>query len=55
MKEMWLFGQLDTLRRSEVEQKTEEDARLVAELLGRLEKNRLVTLEDTGGGDKGQH
>ncbi len=44
MKEMWLFGQLDTLRRSEIEKKTEEDARVVAEQLGSLQMDALVAL-----------
>jgi len=37
---MWLFGQLDTLRRSELEKKTEEDARVIADLLGSLQMER---------------
>ncbi|TKA74715.1 hypothetical protein B0A49_02414 [Cryomyces minteri] len=36
MQEMWLFGQLSTLGESRAQQKTEEDARAVAEVLARL-------------------
>lgn len=36
MKEMWLFGQLNTLSESHAEEKTEEDARAVAALLQKL-------------------
>ncbi|KAL2355886.1 mediator complex, subunit Med22 [Cryomyces antarcticus] len=36
MQEMWLFGQLDTLGESQAQQKTEQDARAVAEVLARL-------------------
>lgn len=33
---MWLFGQLDTLGRSEAQVQTDESARVVGELLERL-------------------
>ena len=36
MQELWLFGQLDTLGKSAVEEKTEADARRVAELIQTL-------------------
>ena len=36
MKEMWLFGQLNTLSEDRTEDKTEEDAKAVATLLQKL-------------------
>ncbi|KAJ9665761.1 hypothetical protein H2201_004069 [Coniosporium apollinis] len=42
MQELWLFGQLDTLKKSESEVKMEEDAKVVAQLLRRLVKAQDV-------------
>lgn len=36
MQEMWLFGQLDTLGESEVQRQTDENAKVVGELLGKV-------------------
>jgi len=36
MQEIWLFGKLDTLGRSEVEERTEQDAQKILELLGKM-------------------
>lgn len=36
MQEMWLFGQLNTLGESEVQQQTDDNARLVGELLAQV-------------------
>lgn len=36
MQEMWLFGQLNTLGESKIQQETDENARLVAGLLREL-------------------
>jgi hypothetical protein len=38
MQELWLFGQLDTLGVSKKEEKAEEDARRIAELIEGLVK-----------------
>jgi len=40
MQEMWLFGQLNTLGRSKLEQETEEDAKVVQSLLERVVKSQ---------------
>lgn len=42
MQELWLFGQLDTLGKSVVEEKTEADARRVAELIQTLVRREEV-------------
>ena len=36
LQEMWLFGQLDTLGHSHAQQRTDEDAKAVAQLLQQL-------------------
>jgi hypothetical protein len=36
LQEMWLFGQLDTMGESKVQQQTDENAKVVAELLRQL-------------------
>lgn len=36
LQELWLFGQLKTVGNDEAQQKTDEDARMIAELLGQL-------------------
>jgi hypothetical protein len=36
MQEVWLFGKLDTLGKSEVEERTEDDAKKIMELLLQL-------------------
>ena len=36
MQEMWLFGQLDTIGQSEIQQQTDENAVAVADLLKKL-------------------
>lgn len=43
MKELWLFGPLNTLGESRVHEKTEEDAKAVAEMLERLLKERYAS------------
>lgn len=54
MQELWLFGQLDTLGSSEVQARTDENARLVGELLGKvLDVKQNVESQD-GGGDGGR-
>lgn len=45
MKEMWLFGQLNTLGESKVEQQTEKDAQVVVELVGKLLERRYAGME----------
>jgi len=44
MQETWLFGQLDTLGKSSVENRTDEDARAVAAML-----EQLIKLQDASG------
>ena len=36
LQEMWLFGQLNTVGESKVQQQTDEDAKVVADLLKQL-------------------
>jgi hypothetical protein len=36
MQELWLFGKLDTLGKSDVEQRTEEDTKMILELLQQM-------------------
>jgi hypothetical protein len=36
MQEVWLFGKLDTLGKSEVEERTEEDAKRILKLLQQM-------------------
>ncbi|CAK4032414.1 hypothetical protein CB0940_08540 [Lecanosticta acicola] len=49
LQEMWLFGQLDTLGESQVQKATEENARVVALLLGQLaEKGFGVGVDGVG-------
>lgn len=37
MQELWLFGQLKTLEVNDMQDKIDEDARAVAQLLGQLQ------------------
>ncbi len=41
MQEMWLFGQLNTLGESKVQQETDENARNVAGLLRQLTEKKF--------------
>jgi hypothetical protein len=50
MQELWLFGQLDTLGKSVVEEKTEADARRVAELIQTLVRREEVKEGGEAGG-----
>lgn len=50
MQELWLFGQLDTLGKSAVEEKTEADARRVAELIQTLVRREEVKEGGEAGG-----
>lgn len=45
MQEMWLFGQLDTLGESQVQQQTDENAKEVAELLRKILEMRQGAVE----------
>jgi hypothetical protein len=45
MKEMWLFGQLNTLGGSGKDEKIEEEAKAVLELLGRIAGERKQTID----------
>jgi hypothetical protein len=45
MKEMWLFGQLNTLGGSGEDRKIEEEAKAVLELLGRISGERKQTID----------
>lgn len=48
---MWLFGQLDTVGESKVQQQTDENAKVVAELLKQLlERQRPAKEEQVDGG-----
>jgi hypothetical protein len=38
MKEIWLFGKLDTTSRSKVQEQMEEDAKAIVALLEQLQK-----------------
>lgn len=45
MQEMWLFGQLNTLGESDVQQQTDENAKVVGELLKKvLEMQQVGTM-----------
>lgn len=41
MKEIWLFGKLDTTSRSKAQEQTEEDAMAVIALLEQLQRDGL--------------
>lgn len=43
MKELWLFGPLNTLGEDKVQAKTEDDAKAVAEMLEKLLKERYAS------------
>lgn len=45
MKEMWLFGQLNTLGEGRVQEQTEKDATIVSELLDKLLEKKYATIE----------
>ena len=47
MQEMWLFGPLNTIGDSKVQQQTDEDAKAVAELLTKLAERQ----QSWGGND----
>jgi hypothetical protein len=38
MQEIWLFGKLDTIGNSKMQEDTERDAKVIVELLGELRK-----------------
>ncbi|KAF2763558.1 hypothetical protein EJ05DRAFT_472453 [Pseudovirgaria hyperparasitica] len=48
LQELWLFGTLDTLGKSEVELKTEEDAKAVAEGIEKLVKSENIVQRSDG-------
>lgn len=48
MQEMWLFGQLNTIGESEVQQQTDENAKLVGELLQKVMQMRAGTEGQSG-------
>ncbi|KAF2456359.1 mediator complex, subunit Med22 [Lineolata rhizophorae] len=50
MQEMWLFGKLKTVGQSEAEKRTEENARVVTELLRKLTEERDVVSQGQVGG-----
>ena len=54
MQELWLFGQLDALGESEVQARTDESARVVGELLGKVVDGRRdgESQDDSGGGGR---
>lgn len=55
MQEMWLFGQLNTLGESEVQQKTDEEAKIVGELLKKVLEMQQASGERTAdGADRGE-
>lgn len=43
LQEMWLFGQLNTLGESKVQQQTDENAKVVADLLKQLMEKQVVS------------
>jgi hypothetical protein len=46
MKEIWLFGKLDTTSRSKVQEQTEEDAKAIVALLEQLQRDGLAVKGD---------
>ena len=48
---MWLFGQLNTIGESQVQQQTDENAKVVAELLGKLTERGSVGVGAGAGGE----
>ena len=50
MQEMWLFGQLNTVGESKVQQQTDENAKDVADLLKRLLDRRRNPVEKASNG-----
>lgn len=53
LQEMWLFGQLNTVGESKVQQQTDENAKVVAKLLQQL-VDRQNGAQAGEGEDKGQ-
>ena len=49
MKELWLFGQLDTLGKSDTVEQTEKDALAVAKMVGELTKEGRLFGSINGG------
>jgi hypothetical protein len=49
LQEMWLFGPLNTVGESQVQQQTDENARVVGDLLRQLSSKQKQILE--AGGD----
>jgi hypothetical protein len=49
LQEMWLFGPLNTVGESQVQQQTDENARVVGDLLRQLSSKQKQSLE--AGGD----
>jgi hypothetical protein len=52
MQEMWLFGPLNTTADSKVQKQTDDDAKVVAELLAKLASTQGATATDEGAGDR---
>jgi hypothetical protein len=48
LQEMWLFGPLNTVGESQVQQQTDENAKVVADLLRQLSSMQKQTLEANG-------
>jgi hypothetical protein len=48
LQEMWLFGPLNTVGESQVQQQTDENARVVGDLLRQLSSKQKQTVEAGG-------
>ena len=53
LQEMWLFGQLNTVGNSKVQQQTDETAKVVAGLLGQLLERQQTTMTLSGANKAG--
>ena len=49
LQEMWLFGPLNTVGESQVQQQTDENARVVGDLLRQLSSKQKQSLEGNEG------
>jgi hypothetical protein len=48
LQEMWLFGPLNTIGESQVQQQTDENAKVVGDLLRQLSSKQKQSLEGNG-------
>jgi hypothetical protein len=48
LQEMWLFGPLNTVGESQVQQQTDENAKVVGDLLRQLSSKQKQSLEGNG-------